>query len=396
MAGTTTIMFTDLERSSSLLAARGDDGYAALFSAHVALLRGEIERQGGRIAKLLGDGVMALFDSAHSGVKAAIAVQQAVERANRRDPSSAVGLRVGVSVGEVVEATDDLFGAALVMARRLCDDAEPGQILVSDVVRLLVGGRVDVVFEPLGLRALDGFADPVLVVAVPWEPLVDEPSLRVVVADDAPLVRSGVVRLLADAGFVVIAEVGDAAALIVAVDADPPDLVVTDIRMPPTNTDEGLRAAATIRERHPEVAVLVLSQHVEGRAAAALFDGRPAGIGYLLKERVSDLAEFTDACRTVAAGGSVIDPTVAEQLVHRRRHDQAMARLTDREREVLALMARGCSNQAIADELVVGAKTVETYVRAIFQKLDLEETAEGNRRVQAVIRWLQPSSTGGG
>ena len=140
------------------------------------------------------------------------------------------------------------------------------------------------------------------------------------------------------------------------------------------------------------MAVLVLSQHVEGRGAAQLLDGRPAGIGYLLKERVSDLNEFVDACHTVAAGGSVIDATVTEQLLRRRGGDDTLARLSAREREALALMARGHSNQAIADELVVSAKTVETYVRAIFQKLDLEETPDGNRRVQAVLRWLQAES----
>lgn len=210
----------------------------------------------------------------------------------------------------------------------------------------------------------------------------------VIVADDAALIRSGIVRVLEDGGFLVTAAVGDAEALIAAVEADPPDLVVTDIRMPPTNTDEGLRAAARIRAAHPIVAVLVLSQYVEARAARDLLDGRPAGIGYLLKERVTALDEFLEACRSVAAGGSVIDPTVADELFRRRRHDDSLARLSDREREVLGLMALGRSNGAIAAELFLGAKTVESHVRTIFQKLDLEETPEGNRRVQAVLHWL--------
>jgi DNA-binding NarL/FixJ family response regulator len=137
------------------------------------------------------------------------------------------------------------------------------------------------------------------------------------------------------------------------------------------------------------VAVLVLSQYVEARAAAGLLDGRPAGIGYLLKERVSELDEFLAAARTIASGGSVIDPTVAEQLLRRRRHDRAVERLTDREREVLGFMAQGKSNAAIANDLVLGAKTVETHVRAIFQKLDLEDNPEEHRRVLAVVRWLE-------
>ena len=215
------------------------------------------------------------------------------------------------------------------------------------------------------------------------------PAVRVVVADDAALIRSGIVRLLAESGFEVVGEADDGVSLLTEVDARMPDLVITDIRMPPTNTDEGLRAAAEIRERHPDIAVLVLSQYVEARAASALLDGRPAGIGYILKERVSALDEFIDACRTVAAGGSVIDPIVAEDLLRRRRHDDVLGRLTAREREVLDLMAQGRSNSAIAAELFLGAKTVESHVRTIFQKLNLEETPDGNRRVQAVLQWME-------
>jgi len=389
VTGTTTIMYTDLVGSSELLAAMGSDGYAAYFSNHVATIRTEVEARGGRVNKLLGDGVLALFDSAYAGVTAAIAVQQAVDAANRRGHGPDAGLRVGLSVGEVVEASDDLFGTALVVARRLCDVAAAGDILVSEIVTALVGGRSDVEFTTLGPFELKGLPQPVEVASVAWEPREAETSLRVIVADDAPFIRSGIVRLLADGGFVVIAEVDDADALLAAVAAEPPDLVVTDIRMPPTNTDDGLKAAATIREQHPDVAVLVLSQHVEARSAAGLLDGRPAGVGYLLKERVTNLAEFVEACRSVVGGGYVVDPMVTEQLLRRRQGDGALERLTNRERDVLALMAQGRSNQAIASELLVGHKTLETYVRAIFQKLDLEETPEDHRRVQAVLRWLQ-------
>jgi DNA-binding NarL/FixJ family response regulator/class 3 adenylate cyclase len=382
-------MFTDLAASSELLATVGDEGYATLFSAHAAMLRSVVIAHGGHIAKLLGDGVEALFDSAYAGVMAAIDAQQALDLSNRRGTTPVLGMRIGIAVGEVVEATDDLFGTALVTARRLCDGAEPGQIVVSEIVVALIGSRTDVQFEPLGTRLLKGVARPVAVSAVAWEPLPPEVPLSVIVADDATLIRSGVVRLLVDAGFVVTADVGDADTLLAAVAADPPDLVITDIRMPPTYTDEGLRAAATIRQRHPDIAVLVLSQHIETHSAAALLDGRPAGIGYLLKERVSDLKEFVDACRTIAAGGSIVDPDVTQRLLRRRQHDEVMTRLTGRERDVLALIAEGKSNRSVADALGVGAKTVEGYIAQIFQKLDLEETSEGNRRVQAVLRWLQ-------
>jgi DNA-binding NarL/FixJ family response regulator/class 3 adenylate cyclase len=387
VAGTTTILFTDLAGSSALLAAVGDDGYAATFGEHVATIRAPIEAHGGRIEKLLGDGVLALFTSAYDAARAAVGAQQAVDLAGRR--GGATGLRIGIAVGEVVEAEDDVFGSALVVARRLCDDAEPGQILASDLVAALIGSRADVQLTPLGPRELAGIPAPVPTFGLAWEPLPQHAPLRVVVADDAPLIRSGVVRLLGDAGFVVTAEVGDGDELVAAVDRDPPDLVVTDVRMPPTNTDEGLVAAAAIRARHPAIGILVLSQYVEVASAAGLFAPGAAGTGYLLKERVSDIDEFVAACRQVVGGGSVVDPTVTGALLNRRRSDDALERLSERERDVLDLMAQGKSNLAIGEALFVGAKTVESHVRQIFQKLDLEDRPEGNRRVQAVITWLQ-------
>jgi DNA-binding NarL/FixJ family response regulator/class 3 adenylate cyclase len=386
--GTTTVVFTDICGSTSAAAELGDDVYGAAFAAHVSRLREEVTKHHGRITKLLGDGVMALFDSAYNGVLAAVTIQQDVDWSVRRNDSR-LRVRVGVAVGEVVDNDDELYGMALVMARRLCDTAGSGEILVSDLVRSLVGHRTDIEFQVIEDLDLKGIEGPTTAWRVPWLPRPDEQPLRVIVADDAPLIRAGVVRLLSDGGFAVTAEAGDGESLVAAVDADPPDLVVTDIRMPPTNTDEGLRAAAIIRSRHPEVAVLVLSQHVEARAAAALLESGSAGIGYLLKERVTELDELLDAARTVAAGGSVIDPIVGEQLMRRRRGDDALARLTGREQDVLRAMAAGKSNAAIASEFNLAAKTVESHVRSIFQKLDLEDNSEEHRRVLAVVRWLQ-------
>ena len=388
MAKTTTVVFTDLVGSTPATAAMGDDGYAAAFTAHVAILRAEIERRDGRITKLLGDGVMALFDSSYEAVKAAVEMHRVVEWAARHGDGPAFQLRVGVNVGEVVAGEGDLFGMAVVLARRLCDAAAPGEILASELVRLLVGNRTDVTFEPVEPLDLKGIDGRTAAARVCWTPRPAEATIRVVVADDAALIRAGVVRLLSDGGFMVEAEVGDADALLEAVDRLTPDLVITDIRMPPTFTDEGLRAASAIRHTHPDTAVLVLSQHIEAGAAAELLDSGPGGLGYLLKERVTELDEFLSAARTVAGGGSVIDPLVSEQLLRRRSFDHSLARLSDREREVLALMAQGKSNTAIADALFVGAKTVETHVRAIFQKLDLAEKSDEHRRVLAVIRWL--------
>jgi DNA-binding NarL/FixJ family response regulator/class 3 adenylate cyclase len=392
MAGTTTIVVTDVATSTEMLTAAGDDKGAAVITAHLRLLRDTIERHGGRVSKTLGDGVMALFDSAYEATRAAIALQQDADLAGRRS-GHALPLRVGCNVGEVVvdedHSTEDVFGAAVVLAHRICAQAEAGQILASDIVRVLVGNRSDVEFAPLGAITCKGFADPIEVSAIPWVPLPDVAPCRVVVADDAALVRSGVVRLLVDEGFDVVGEAADADTLLTLVNETRPGLVVTDIRMPPTQTDEGLRAAAAIRAEYPAVAVLVLSQHIEARAAADLLDERAAGVGYLLKERVGELEEFVAACRAVADGGRVVDPMVAEQLMQVGRTGDPLERLTERERDVLALMAQGRSNGAIASDLNMSPKTVESHVRAIFTKLDLAESQDENRRVAAVVRWLQ-------
>ena len=213
--------------------------------------------------------------------------------------------------------------------------------------------------------------------------------MRVILADDSVLLREGLARMLADSGFQVAAQVGDAAALLAAVDADPPDVCIVDIRMPPTNTTEGLEAALQLRVRHPSVAVLVLSQYVETRYAMELLARGADGVGYLLKDRVGDVSELLAAIRSVAAGRSVIDPTVVSRLVGRRRQVDPMETLSAREREVLSLMAEGRSNRAIGERMFLSPKTVETHVSAIFSKLGIEDTADDNRRVLSVLTWLR-------
>ena len=218
---------------------------------------------------------------------------------------------------------------------------------------------------------------------------VSRPTLRVAIADDAALFRRGLAMLLAEAGFTVTAQAGDARALLDAVAADPPDVVVVDIRMPPTHTTEGLDAARALARSHPSVGVLVLSAHVETPYALQLVQSGTEGAGYLLKERVSDLDELADAVRRVAAGGLVVDPSVVAALVSRRRGHNPLDDLTDREREVLAIMAEGRSNQAICQRLYLSPKTVESYVRSVFTKLGLEMGADDNRRVLAVLAFLR-------
>ena len=213
--------------------------------------------------------------------------------------------------------------------------------------------------------------------------------MRVILAEDSVLLREGLVRLLGDAGIEVTHAVGDADTLLAAVDTQPPDVVVTDIRMPPTFADEGLTAALTIRARHPKVAVLVLSQYLEAAYAERLLRHSATGVGYLLKDRINDVTALCDAIIRVAHGESVIDPEVIRTLVARPRLDNPLNRLTDREREVLALMAEGWSNQGIGDRLFLSAKTVEGHVGSIMTKLQIADSREENRRVLAVIRYLR-------
>jgi DNA-binding NarL/FixJ family response regulator len=212
--------------------------------------------------------------------------------------------------------------------------------------------------------------------------------VRVILADDAVLFREGVARLLTESDCEVTARVADAEGLLDAVAADPPDVVITDIRMPPTHTLEGLEAARTIRRRHPGMGVLVLSQYLEIRHVVDLLDGS-GGVGYLLKERVTDPAQLIEAVTRIASGGTVVDPEIISLLVNRRRSGDPLAILSEREREVLAHMAEGRSNSAIAEALVLTPKTVETHISNIFSKLDLPPTPGEHRRVRAVLAYLR-------
>lgn len=216
--------------------------------------------------------------------------------------------------------------------------------------------------------------------------------MRIVIAEDSVLLRAGLLRLLVDAGHEVVAAVGDADALIEVVDRHGPDLAVVDVRMPPTHTDDGLRAALRIRADRPEVGILVLSQYVEERYATDLLAGTPRGLGYLLKDRVADVDEFLAAVGRVGGGGTALDPEVVAQLFARARRHDPLERLSAREREVMGLMAEGRSNGAIAADLVVSEGAVEKHVSNIFTKLDLPAAdREHHRRVLAVLQWLEGS-----
>ena len=213
--------------------------------------------------------------------------------------------------------------------------------------------------------------------------------MRIVIAEDSVLLRAGLTRILADAGEEVVATVGDAVELISAVERHQPDLAVVDVRMPPSHTDEGLRAALEVRERVPATAILVLSQYVEERYAGDLLAGGAQGVGYLLKDRVADVGEFLAAVRRVGDGGAAIDPEVVAQLLGRRRRADPLATLSPRELDVLSLMAEGRSNAAIADRLVVTEGAVEKHISSIFAKLGLPAAPSDHRRVLAVLTYLR-------
>jgi DNA-binding NarL/FixJ family response regulator len=308
---------------------------------------------------------------------------------------------IGLAAGEAVEVERGYRGGALNLAARLSARAGAGEVLVSEETRQLAGTMKGILFQQRGTARLKNLPDPVRVLRV--GPESDDPAdrfrtgpdgglssrLRVLLADDSVLFREGVARVLEDAGFMVAGVVGDAEELITRVRTEHPDVAIVDIRMPPSHTNEGLVAAAQIREEFPSVGVLVLSQYVETQHVVRLLESSSDGVGYLLKDRVGDVDELADAVRRVASDGSVIDPEVVSQLVRRRRAADPLERLTEREREVLALMAEGRSNQAIGERLFMSSKTVETHVGHIFDKLDLLPTADDHRRVLAVIALLR-------
>jgi DNA-binding NarL/FixJ family response regulator len=305
---------------------------------------------------------------------------------------------MGLHTGEPSVRAEGYFGIDVHRAARICQAGHGGQVLLSAETRSALDTEHDL--DDLGVHELHGLPEPehIYQLAVPGLPKRFPPltfsrkglrGMRVVLADDSVLLREGVARLLEDAGFDVVAQGGTAEDLLRHVSMHKPDVALVDIRMPPTQTDEGLRAAQEIRERFPDCGVLVLSQYVEPGYAMELLGENAEGVGYLLKDRVADVDEFAAAVRRVGEGGSALDPAVVSELVGRRRRDDPLEDLTPREREVLALMAEGKSNQAIAEKLVITLRAVEKHVTSIFSKLRLSATDQDHRRVLAVLTFLR-------
>ena len=392
-----TFLIADIRGYTSFTEAHGDAEAARLAGTFADVCREVVEAHGGALLELRGDEALCLFRSARAAVAAGVSLQDHFAKWALTDPDTPLLVGIGLDVGEALPVQGGYRGGALNLAARLCSQAGPGEVLASDTVVRLAGPLAGVAYADRGEVRLKGLPEPVPVMRItgPDDVMAKLAGLaeatgamRVALAEDSVLLREGIQRLLTEAGFKVVSAAGNAEELLANVRRNPPDVAITDIRMPPTYTDEGLQAAHTIRAEFPDVAVLLLSQHVEADFAVELVSGGAGKLGYLLKDRVSNLQEFTDAVRRVGDGGSVIDPEVVSRLVGRARRNNPLDALTDKEREVLALMAEGRSNQAISRLLHLSTKSIEGHVRNIFTKLDLTTTPDDHRRVLAVLTYL--------
>jgi DNA-binding NarL/FixJ family response regulator/class 3 adenylate cyclase len=390
--GTVTFFLADIEGSTRLQEDERVD-YPVVVGAVRGVLRRAVRSHGGHEVDAVGDELLAAFADAQEAAAAALDAQRGM-RDEVWPEGVTVRVRIGLHTGRPAFSEEGYTGLDIVRAARIAQTGHGGQVIVSEAALSALDGLQA---RDLGEHVIEGLSEPERIFQLLADDLGrDFPPLRntsstlgqsmkVVIADDAVLLREGVVRLLTEAGFDVVAQSGNADDLLRHVAMLKPAVAIVDIRMPPTHTDEGLRAAAQIRERFPSTGVLVLSQYVESGYALELLSESAEGVGYLLKDRVSDVEQFASAVRRVAEGGSVLDPDVVSQLLGRRRRDDPLEQLTPREREVLELMAEGRSNQAIADQLFVTLRAVEKHVTSIFTKLNLPATTADHRRVLAVL-----------
>ena len=390
-SGSVTFLYADVEGSTRLAHVLGAD-WGEVLGRIRGLLRDAVSCEQGTVVDARGDEVFAVFSSADAALRAAEDVQRRVREETWPD-GGAVRIRVGLHTGLPMLADDGYVGVEVHRASRIASVGHGGQVVLSEpTVNLLPHApvvelgtfRLRDLPQPERLFQLGDAEHPPLRDAAPAEA-----RMKIVIADDSVLLREGIVRLLEEAGFEVAAQSGTREDVLRHVAMHKPDVAIVDIRMPPTHTDEGLRAAKEIRERFPNTGVLVLSQYVEPAYAMELLSESAEGVGYLLKDRVSDVDEFAAAVRRVGEGGSALDPTVVSQLVGRRRREDPLEDLSPREREVLELMAEGRSNQAISERLFITPRAVEKHVTSIFQKLRLPASSEDHRRVLAVLTYLR-------
>jgi DNA-binding NarL/FixJ family response regulator/class 3 adenylate cyclase len=394
--GRVAFFFADLE-GSTRLADRLGAAYPGVLEESRRLIRAAVAEAAGEEVDCHGDELFAVFGEPAAAATAALSVQRAFHA--HAWPEADVRVRIGIHAGEAEPAGSGYVGVELHRAARIAEAAHGGQVLLSAGTAPEAG--VDT--RDLGEFAFDGLPQPEHVFQLVADDLPSEfppprrarrtggATLRVVLADDSVLLREGIARLLDDAGMEVAAQSGTADALLRSVVMERPDVAVVDIRMPPSHTDEGIRAAEEIRDRHPETAVLLLSQVIEAERVLGLFQESPERFGYLLKDRVLEIDDFVEAVRRVARGGTAIDPEVVAALMGRRSEVSPLDELTPREREVLSLMAEGRSNQAICRKLFLSPKTIESHVSSIFLKLGLRQEPDDHRRVLAVLAFLRQS-----
>jgi len=390
---TLTFLFSDLEDSSGLAERLGAD-YAEVLGQVRELQRESVARAGGEEIDSRGDELFSVFSDPGAAVATALEIQH-VLIAREWPGDERIRVRIGLHSGEAERAGGGLVGIDVHRASRICQAGHGGQILVSqEVMRAVKPAAMELgEFDFRGLRE----PEPIYQLVADGLPAAFPPlrnarrrerSLSAVIAEDSTLLREGLARLLEEADIDVVGQAGNPDELMLKVRSYHPDVAIVDIRMPPTQTDEGIRAAREIRERHPETGVLVLSQHVAHTYAVELLSESAEGLGYMLKDRIADIDEFTAAVRRVAEGGSALDPVVVAELVGRRRGNDPVEQLSPREREVMELMAEGRSNQAIGQRLFISPRAVEKHVTSIFAKLRLPAAAEDHRRVLAVLRFL--------
>ena len=384
---TVTVIFADVEGSTALLERLGQARWMTALAEYEKLLGSRLDAHGGTLVKALGDGHLLAFPSANAALRCAVDVQRALPLTTAPD----LRVRMGMHTGEPVALEDDLHGRTVVKAARIADLAHGGEVLVSGIVRELAETDADleeeIWFEESREVELRGLRGRHLVLAAQWQ-RADKGPIRVVIADDSAIVRDGVAALLRECGVHVAGLATDPESLYREIERHRPDVALVDIRMPPTGTNEGLVAAEHIGREYPEVGVLVLSQYLELAYALRLVEGQEARRGYLIKDRVGEIETLLDAVRRVANGGCVVDPEIVERLVTRARVGGPLAQLSDREREVLGLIAEGLSDEAIAERLETTREAVESDADQIFAKLDLRDEG-ADRRVAAVLTYLR-------
>ncbi len=401
--GTVTLLFTDIEASTPMVAELGDD-YPQVLNEHRQLIRASVNKCRGTQIDCLGDEAFAAFTDAREAVDAAVGIQRTLA-ADERLAAIPLRVRIGVHTGQPKLADDNYVGLDVHRAARICSAGHGGQTLLSEGTRAALGDVPDLELRDLGPQWLRGLPRPerLFQLVVPglqseFPPLrYVEPGLvagaervRVVVADDSLLLREGVVRVLGECGFEVVGQAGSADELLAEIDRAEPDVAVVDIRMPPTQTDEGIRAALEIRRNSPEVGVLVLSQFAEPSYALDLLEDGSHGVGYLLKDRVSDVLDFGAAVRRVGEGGSALDPEVVSLLVGRARLDGPLAELSEADAELAQLIAEGRATREIADRLVLEESDADARAADLLSRLGLGE-AEPSERGAALLATLRGS-----